>query len=50
MVGACGPTGHMRAVLVRSTFARLNRIDSPGLADMRALISLSHRSNEMDHG
>ena len=41
--------GVRRGFCVSCHLARLNRIDSPCLADMRALISLSHHSEEVEH-
>ena len=45
MVGACGPTGHKRAMLVRFTLQGYNgSIRHQSLSDMSTLIIVSHRS------
>ena len=50
MVGACGPTGHMRTVMVRSTLQGLiGSIRRKSLSDMSTLIAAPHRSNEMGY-
>ena len=46
MVGACGPTGHTRAVLVRFTLqGKSGWIRGQSLSDMSTLIAAPHRSN-----
>ena len=48
MVGACGPTGHTRAVLVRFTLQGYNEsIRRQSLSDMSTLIAAPHRSNAL---
>ena len=46
MVGACGPTGPTRAVLVRFTLqGSIESIRRQLLSDVGTLITASHRSN-----
>ena len=49
MVGACGPTGLMRAVLVRSTLQnKIGSIRRQSLSDMSTLITASQCSVMME--